>query len=382
MDLLQTATACIDEGRHADVPALFHSVQAQGENGLDGYLLFLKGLFEAGEWETVERIHDATLEAEPMSMASQYVLAGIRAHQGDIDDCKARLGSTLKLATRNADFLFREEKDLDRVRMIMKEFALIQPDLPALDIPATEPVDAGAPFGATGHDFFALSSCNGLYFDRFAVGFVGSLFESWPEGCCHIHVMNPTPGFEARRDALLARHPNLRMSAEPLQDEASLYACRRLQVVGPLMRHHEKSALVSDIDVVWSPRVEEFHGLERIKAGIFKVHAFDPMLIMHLSLSYFRFAPETLTVVDYIDRYITGVIRQGYYMWMLDQSSVLTVDALARQGRPPFDGPDWGGFEVADLAPVMGAALGDYQTNQDSDIQEKWSLRGFGEAPG
>ena len=380
MNLLEAAQNFLHDGRPEAIPAMCSAVHHAGGPGFSFYWKFLDHLYGEGKRALVAELHENTDEADVMRIVSHYFLSGIAAHAFDIESCKAHLGRALAAASTHRDTLDKGEFSHDilhNVEGIERQFRLIAPDADLSGVAETV-FDAGtAPFANSRFDFFVILSCNGIYFDRFGRTFLGTLDAIDPGLPCHIHVINPTEGFAADRAALETRFPHLRLTVEQGMENASYFAVRRFQIVGSLIRHYDKAALVADMDTVLLPPIRALNGLADVLVGQFRKPAIDPMLVTHLSLGYYANSPETLTFLGCLDRYITDRFPRAP-LWMLDQCAVLTVSSILGRDMPgvaKFGYLDAPPIRAVDLERRLGLGLDKLQAEQDATLAEKYTLR-------
>ena len=367
MDYGDFFQACVANGSYAKLAAASWVQQTHEGGGFTGYWRGLRGLAEQGQGSLLAAIHQATPDENPLKSTTHYLMSGLAAHEGDIHACKGHLHQAMILIQKHLAELATDEDAVHAIKSIMKQYALITPMIDTSAVPATVLGLDGVEAPDSSRGFFVFSSCNGTYFDRFGEAFVRSVCGRADAPACHLHIINPPWDSQPDRDALQKRYPALAITTEQGPQEATYYACRRFQVVASLIRHYRKAALVSDIDVVLTPAIRAFDDVGSTVAGVFKKSDLDPMLIMHLSLSYWACDPVTLSFADDVDRYLSHHMAQGY-VWTLDQCAYLTC-ALRCQASETA-------FSVVDLAQVLGADLGQFQVNQPSSTDEKYDMRG------
>lgn len=328
---------CLTSQEYHKIPNICWSLQSQQGGGFAAYWDFVSQLAERKDWHLIQDIHAASPENNPLRGTTHYFMAGLAAQNNDIELCRDEMKSAMVLFQNHLQALATDERAVHSIRSVMKQFALITPDIDLEDVPPTQiKIETEGGEGT----FFVLSSCNGIYFERFGERFVRSVLTASPDTICHIHLINSTAGSNKLQDKLSRELANVRFTVESGPQEATFYACRRLQVVGALMNHYDKAALVSDIDAELTSEISVFSGLSDTPAALFKRQVLDPMLIMHLSLSYYGRHEATIQFLDYLDRYLSRHLSQGF-VWTLDQCALI-VSALKAQAAG-------NGFEMVDL---------------------------------
>ena len=143
------------------------------------------------------------------------------------------------------------------------------------------------------------------------------------------------------------------------------------------MRTKQSDLLISDIDVVFTPKTARLRGLvAEDDGGMFERQNALPMEICHCSLSYFRLTEGSLRCLALLQNYLLKKLDSADHpQWMLDQCALFVVTRRAMQRQPiaAWDGRQ--AFVWCNLTACAGAELSAFQINQAIANDEKKALR-------
>ncbi|SCA57383.1 hypothetical protein MTBPR1_50139 [Candidatus Terasakiella magnetica] len=322
------------------------------------YLVCLDYLYKKGDEESLDKLHEITRSNSPLYVLNLTYRPAKLALEGKLAEAKA-VFEELERAYQTHENALTYDLQV-YVKKFLRQGRMIDLAFKAQDHQAFEFEITTSKF--SDHDYFVLASCNDIYFKRFGEGFLSSLGGETP---CHIHLLNPESDFEDRVEQLSKTYPNLRITTEVVEHNATIYACRRFQLAGALMDHYGLPVWISDIDVVLSDQVKNAD-MSKSDLALFKVtKTINPLEIMHLSLSYVNQTERAKRFMDILGRYLTAFLASSPAYdesWGIDQLGYLTAETLSGAG-------------VSDLHELCQAELADFQQNQSSSFEEKYDLR-------
>jgi hypothetical protein len=222
-------------------------------------------------------------------------------------------------------------------------------------------------------DWIFVVSCNGLYFDRFAEGYLSSLESLRSKLHIHFQIIQPTAETQPLFDRLQqnSKH-SLSAEMETKVARPVYFICRRFQVAHDLLKKFSKPVFITDIDIKISPRVQE---LLEISPELYDVALFEfsedyPMLTCHCSLVLLQPKADVIRLLDLFSLYTDKKIQEEAGLWMLDQCALFVLSRLAAQNL--LSGVR--NLKWRDLRELTHAKLEDFQAEQ-APSTEKHSMR-------
>jgi hypothetical protein len=217
-------------------------------------------------------------------------------------------------------------------------------------------------------------SCNGLYFDRFAPGYLKSCEGLLDKVHIHFQMADPTPEslsiFESLRKEFKS---SLSYALDPVSLKPVQLICRRFQVAAALMEKYQKPLFVTDIDIALRPSAAS---LLKIDESLYDVALFEfpkrpAMLATHCSLVLLRPNARVEKFLKLLSLYLQKKLSEESRLWMLDQCAVFALSRMSARGALSDLEP----LRWRDLHELTEKNLDDFQIEQSIDPQEKESLR-------
>lgn len=334
-------------------------------------------LLEAGEDEVLCRLHAALPDDFAPRFITCYGMACLAASDGDVVRTVAALRAAVRLGAAAHELFAADANAMGVFNAVVQQAFAIDPDALPAGIPsaAETPPSQGAPV--------VLSSCNGVYFEKYGPAFLASVARQ--DGLrCHLHVVNPTPATEAIfRAAHADARAELSLCTDSGPEVASYYACKRFLVAGSVMDRFGADVIITDIDTVVTPQLATL--LDHVPdgdAGLFERNVRTaPMEICHCSLSFFRRTPAGRHFLALLPVYLEPKLAE-HGVWMQDQCSLFLISRLWRQ-NPGH--PAWAGvppLRWIDLSTCLGPVLNQFNPNQSATLEEKRVLRCYDQLSG